>query len=90
MPALTVEQPQEGMTVLKRVAEEKKVGSALRSHSNFHLTLRKASSLSVVEKIPETDTIKLGKGSSLQLLWLDCTDPDLQDSPDPTNTKTPH
>ena len=33
VPALTVEQPEEGMTVLKQVAEEKKVGLTLKPHS---------------------------------------------------------
>jgi len=61
VPALTVEQPEEGMAVLKRVAEEKKVGPALRSHSGFRLTLHETSNLSVVERIPEIDKIKLGK-----------------------------
>lgn len=31
VPALTVEQPEEGMAVLKRVAEEKKVGLTPKS-----------------------------------------------------------
>ena len=60
MPALTVEQPEEGMAVLKQVAEEKKVGLTVESHSDFCLILPKASSFSVVERIPETDDIKLG------------------------------
>ena len=68
VPALTVEQPEEGMTVLKRVAEEKKVGSAWVSYSDFRLILCKASSFSVVERIHEMDKIKLGEGGLRNLL----------------------
>jgi len=60
VPALTVEQPEEGMAVLKQVAEEKKVSSPWDSLSDSHLNLRKASSFTVVERIPEMDEIKLG------------------------------
>ena len=61
MPALTVEQPEEGMTVLKRVAEEKKVRSTIEFHSDSYLTLGKASSFSVTKRIPEMEGIRLGK-----------------------------
>ena len=62
MPALTVEQPEEGMTVLRQVAEERKVGPTSNSHSDLRLILRKASSFSVVKRIPETDEVELGEG----------------------------
>lgn len=61
MPALTVEQPEEGVTVLKRVAEEKKVGSISEFHTEFHLIIRKASSFSVVKRIPEMNEMRLGE-----------------------------
>ena len=48
------------MAVLKQVAEEKKVSSPLEFCNEFYLTLHKASSFSVVERIPEMDEIKLG------------------------------
>ena len=57
---MTVEQPEEGMAVLKRVAEERKVSSTWNSRSDFHLILCKASSFTVVERMPKTDNIKLG------------------------------
>jgi len=63
VPALTVEQPEEGMAVLKRVAEEKKVGSNWYTRSDAYLMFRKASDFTVVERIPEMDEIKLGGGS---------------------------
>ena len=49
------------MEVLKRVAEERKVGSTPEFHSEFHLTFHKASNFSVVKQIPEMDEIRLGK-----------------------------
>ena len=61
MHALTAEQPEEGMTVLKQVAEEKKVGSTSEFHTEFHLIIRKTSSFSVVKRIPEMDEIRLGE-----------------------------
>ena len=61
VPALTVEQPEEAMAVLKQVAEEVKVGSTWNSQNNLRLILRKASSFSVVERMPEMDEVKLGE-----------------------------
>ena len=46
------------MAVLKRVAEEK-VGLTPKSHTEFRLTVCKASSFPVVKQIPEMDEIKL-------------------------------
>ena len=89
VPALTVEQPEEGMTVLKRVAEEKKVGSTPKPRSAFRLTSCKASSFSVVKQIPEMDEIKLG-GSANEILPVTSLIPDLQALPGPINTKMQH
>ena len=61
VPALTVEQPEEAMAVLKQVAMEVKVGSTWGPKNDLHLILRKASSFSVVERIPEMDEVKLGE-----------------------------
>jgi len=55
------------MTVLKRVAEEKKVRFRTVCHTDLHLTLCKASSFSVVERIPEMDEIKLGESGPRDL-----------------------
>ena len=67
MPALTVEQPEEGVTVLKRVAEEKKVGSTSEFRTEFHLIFRKASSFSIVKRMPEMDEIRLGEVNARNL-----------------------
>ena len=50
------------MSVLKQVAEEKKVGLTENSLNNLLLILQKVSGFSVVERIPEAGEVKLGEG----------------------------